>query len=418
MIRVDEQGRITYHEPIPIPSRFMALIAKIPGTYVAVPSKHGVLVVGHAQFFPTTSSTVLKEHHTANRTLSPVQIERIGRDMLGNRFEINGETIIFDWDCLMNNGYHRLTASAYYKTMFESIVVIGVSKEAFKTMDAAKARSTSQVLMMLGNKDTPTIAATDVFLNGFRETGEFTRMAYEYGRSSRLESVNRIMTTTGLIESVRYGPAPWSRNGLSTLYGSRALVCALNYVFLCTNIVNVRERVQEFWRVVYENDKGNAGKWSGPYRLNQFLNEEARISIKRRLKRSSEAGGRYASATVRAWNAYIAEEERLHIARNLDKMVPIAGLSYIKRHIDTEELQDVEIEEGLVRKQRVKVRRTLLLPKGLVFPDHLYDEDNARFMAEVEEEEDKKPHKKPKGKSEKDEPKTNIMDEDYIVGGE
>lgn len=97
-------------------------------------------------FGPTTARNVLQRHGKLNRKIAPAHAKQLADDMIGNRWEVNGETVIFDVDGKLEDGYHRFTGCAMYDTTFKTMVTIGVPKDSWKSIDQGRSRSLSNIL--------------------------------------------------------------------------------------------------------------------------------------------------------------------------------------------------------------------------------------------------------------------------------
>lgn len=106
---------------------------KQPATYVVT-------------FGPNTAHNVLERHGKLNRKISPSHAKQLASDMIGNRWVVNGETVIFDVDAKLEDGYHRFSGCAIYNTQFKTLVAVGVPKNSWQSIDQGRARSLSNVL--------------------------------------------------------------------------------------------------------------------------------------------------------------------------------------------------------------------------------------------------------------------------------
>lgn len=94
-----------------------------------------------------------------NRSLSERDITKYAREMSAGNWFMNGETIIFDEDGNLINGQHRLSAIIRSGVTIRVVVVRGVKKAAFATMDQGKRRSASDVLSSMGEANYSQLAA-------------------------------------------------------------------------------------------------------------------------------------------------------------------------------------------------------------------------------------------------------------------
>lgn len=106
------------------------------------------------EFGATAAMTVLEKHGKLNRRISTVHAKQLAQDMLGGRWEINGETVIFDVEGKLEDGYHRFTGAAAYGTSFKTFVSIGVPKNSWQSIDQGRARTLANVLTWDGLEET------------------------------------------------------------------------------------------------------------------------------------------------------------------------------------------------------------------------------------------------------------------------
>lgn len=96
-------------------------------------------------------ATKLLEKNTLNRPLNDAHVERIKRQIEEGKWKFNGETIKVAKTGDVVDGQHRLWACVYANRSIETIVVYGLEKDAFETVDTLrKTRSGSDVLAVAG----------------------------------------------------------------------------------------------------------------------------------------------------------------------------------------------------------------------------------------------------------------------------
>lgn len=96
-------------------------------------------------------ATALLEHNGLNRPLSQPHVNRIAKQIAEGKWKFNGETIkIADTNDVLD-GQHRLWAVIEAKTPIETILVRGIKKEAFATIDTLrKPRSGGDTIALGG----------------------------------------------------------------------------------------------------------------------------------------------------------------------------------------------------------------------------------------------------------------------------
>ena len=93
-----------------------------------------------------------------NRSLYKQVLERYATDMANSRWQLNGEPLIFSSKGQLMDGQHRLTACVMSNTPFNTLIVEGVDETAFRTLGNGQIRSNSDVLYMMGEKDSHKLA--------------------------------------------------------------------------------------------------------------------------------------------------------------------------------------------------------------------------------------------------------------------
>lgn len=101
----------------------------------------------------------LLEKNTTNRSISEKTAGRYAADMKAGRWINNGQGIILSNEGELLDGQHRLRAIIASGTTLSMLVVRGVAKETFATMDSGKPRSLADVLGIEGHVHTNTIAS-------------------------------------------------------------------------------------------------------------------------------------------------------------------------------------------------------------------------------------------------------------------
>lgn len=99
---------------------------------------------------PTRAAELL-EHNKINRPISDTHVARLERQILQGKWRFNGDTIKISEDGNVLDGQHRLWAVMGAKKSIDTIVVSGIAREAFATIDTLrKPRSGADVLALNG----------------------------------------------------------------------------------------------------------------------------------------------------------------------------------------------------------------------------------------------------------------------------
>jgi hypothetical protein len=93
----------------------------------------------------------LLELNTHNRPLNDQHVKRLAKQIIEGKWKFNGDTIKISDDHKVLDGQHRLWAIVEAKTPVETILVRGIERDAFATIDTLrKPRSGSDVLALNG----------------------------------------------------------------------------------------------------------------------------------------------------------------------------------------------------------------------------------------------------------------------------
>lgn len=98
-------------------------------------------------------------HNTHNRPLSIATVDKYAVQMRSGLWELNGEPIIFAGDGSLMSGQHRLHACIKADTGFQSIVITGIDRSTFATLDTHRRRTAGDVLTMEKAKNPTRLAA-------------------------------------------------------------------------------------------------------------------------------------------------------------------------------------------------------------------------------------------------------------------
>lgn len=94
-----------------------------------------------------------------NRSIHLSQLAKLKRALEQDRWEVNGETIIFDGQGQLIEGQHRLQACVDTGIVLWSLVVHGIDQERFKTMGQGSKRTAGDILGIRGEKNSRNLAA-------------------------------------------------------------------------------------------------------------------------------------------------------------------------------------------------------------------------------------------------------------------
>lgn len=96
-------------------------------------------------------ATQMLEHNTLNRPLNDQHVKRIAGQIISGKWRFNGDTIKFSEGGDILDGQHRLWAIVESKQAVETVIIKGIEKEAFATIDTLrKPRNGADVLALAG----------------------------------------------------------------------------------------------------------------------------------------------------------------------------------------------------------------------------------------------------------------------------
>lgn len=124
----------------------------------AMPLEHWGISVYLVYLTPEVATSMLARKNT-NRSFRLPQLNKLKRAMELGRWEINGETIIFDEDGRLIEGQHRLKAVVESGVSIWSFCVHGIDRERFKTMGQGAKRTAGDILGIQGLKNSRNLAA-------------------------------------------------------------------------------------------------------------------------------------------------------------------------------------------------------------------------------------------------------------------
>lgn len=91
--------------------------------------------------------------NSGNRAISEPHVNRLAKQMANGEFDLNGDPVRIASDGTLIDGQHRLTACVKSGVSFQTLVVRGLQKKAFLTIDQGKRRSHGDTLSALGEKN-------------------------------------------------------------------------------------------------------------------------------------------------------------------------------------------------------------------------------------------------------------------------
>lgn len=143
---------------------------------------------------PAKAKEYLKKNTNNYRKLSRALVNNYAEDIKNDRWQLNGETIIFGKNGILKNGQHRLMAIVLANKPIEVLVVRGV-EDNVDIMDVGTRRKDADILNAEGFEcDATLIAAANIIVNCFSGHRKGTSVP-DYVRKNYSE-LNRAMRIT------------------------------------------------------------------------------------------------------------------------------------------------------------------------------------------------------------------------------
>lgn len=98
---------------------------------------------------PTQAKKYL-ENNPMNRVINEASVDLLAETIRQGRWKLNGESIKIAPDGTLLDGQHRLKAIVRADTAVQTLVVTGLSKDVFETLDTGKSRNAADVLSISG----------------------------------------------------------------------------------------------------------------------------------------------------------------------------------------------------------------------------------------------------------------------------
>ncbi len=122
---------------------------KIGGKWPLVKLGNGV-TARLMEITPELAESWLKKNPRVQRNMSQAEVDMLVRGIATGEWLFNGATIVFGSDGRLYDGQHRLAACVKSGKSITSLVVYGVDKAAFASMDVGRARRPADALRTEG----------------------------------------------------------------------------------------------------------------------------------------------------------------------------------------------------------------------------------------------------------------------------
>ena len=225
-----------------------------------------------------------------NRRVAQKHIDLYAREMAEGRWKLNGVAIKLDENGAVLDGQHRLLACIKAGVPFQTIVMTGVPRETFDTLDCGRPRTVSQVLQMSDVKYHSLVAAV---IRGVAEMRMDGNTAQKEKRISNSAAMQEYQTHSAEYDdSARFGAVAVADTHAMT----PKLVATLHY-YLVNDLKLDRELVERFLGDIVSFDTSSIAvadklrKWN-------LQNRNMRVSERTRL-----------GYTILTWNAMLKKSK-------------------------------------------------------------------------------------------------------------
>lgn len=178
---------------------------------------------------PEVARAILAKN-TNNRSLNNTTVQFYMEQMRKGQWQLNGESIKIAADGTLLDGQHRLEACSRLDSPFDTLVVRGVDKETFATIDNGKVRSFADHMKISGMKGgrLGVLAAAVRIVASFTKDGKY------------IDNIRK-MTPTDVIEFCESSDGRWLAQSVGAMPDSIkklipvSLGGALHYMFSCVD---------------------------------------------------------------------------------------------------------------------------------------------------------------------------------------
>lgn len=231
----------------------------------------------------------LLEQNPRNRRVNRTIVARYAADMKAGLWVNNGQGIVISPEGELLDGQHRMHAIVEAQTSVAMMVVRGVPRDVFATLDSGKPRSAGDVLSIEGCRH-PTVAAGVARIAFNYASG--THFNFQASKAALVDFIHRHPYAFETSETVQ-GPHKFPKIPLAAV------------LFLANERRTLDDEAKQFSEGVMFGE----GLWKGDARLtlrDWIINQ-------RQVGRGTVRSFAIFAATARAWNAYAQGRELLVI---------------------------------------------------------------------------------------------------------
>lgn len=162
--------------------------------------------------------------NTSNRPVSKNNLESIKKALASGEWKENGESIKISHDGVLLDGQHRLMAISQTGIPLNTLIVSGLSKDVFTTLDIGKTRGAGDMLALKGVESYNVIAAAVNLYLIWKNTGSL-KSPSNANRPSKAKIVEVALKDDRFSDVLRKG------SNFSASYIGRSVFLFLNVAF-------------------------------------------------------------------------------------------------------------------------------------------------------------------------------------------
>lgn len=238
-----------------------------------------------------------------NRKASSKTVSRYADEIKNGKWKLNSESIKLDENGYVLDGQHRLLACIQANTPFQTIVMKGVPRDTFDTIDCGRARTGTQVLRMSGVQYHTVITG---IINGLAEFHSYGHMATK----------ERVMSPASVLEEYNSRSAEYdeaARFAMRVTIESRAMTTKMVGVlyFALVHDYNVpKAKAEKFFTAITSFGSADNEVLEKMRRWN-LSNRDKKVAPKLRI-----------AYVIRSWNAYAAGDKAPRFTAHDDDPMP------------------------------------------------------------------------------------------------
>lgn len=258
----------------------------MPPTRAKDGTKAKTVTANVEQITPDTALEML-DLNKVNRNINRHHVLTLAGAMERGEWHLNGQSISFDSNGVLQDGQHRLMAVVKSQTTVPMLVVRNVDPEARPTVDVGRKRTVADELTMRGEKNAGTLGAIMMMIRRVEKTGG--------------QGLNVVLTTVQAVEQVNDDPQLRLAAAKAEYLRGHVLAPASVLGYAHYKFAGVDAGAAEkFWEPFI------TGQFSGPKDPRFVLQRTlARLAADRNFSTGNFGNKIFMAAlVVRAWNAW------------------------------------------------------------------------------------------------------------------